>query len=175
MRLKSPVMVTHFLQLFFNQPSNTTEVDSRWVLHVNDGFHDELCLNGQGLVLLFIHVLFIHTVNVNLLALSHCFDDSLFRQFFLLLFGIEVGSGLLLVHSLELFFEPIFILSSPDGMSLFFEVGVIHVMVEFFDFFDIFLCTGLFVGHVFLIEDEFGESFFGKILHCCWELYFEWL
>lgn len=106
---------------------------------MNDCFHDQLCLNRQGLVLFFVHVLFVHTIDVNLLTLSDRFEHFFLGQFFLFFFGIEVGSGLLLVHALELLFEFIFILGTPDGMALFFELRVVHVMFEFLDFFDVFL------------------------------------
>jgi hypothetical protein len=140
-------------------------VNPRRILHVNDCFHDQLYLNGQRLVLFFVHVLFIHTIDVNLLAWSDCFEQFLLGQFFLFFFRIKVCSGLFLVHVSELLFESVFILGTSDGMALFFELRVVHVMFEFLDFFDVFLCAWLFVGHVLLVEDELGESFLGQIFH----------
>ena len=71
-------MVAHFFQLFLYLPIDTTQVNSWRMFHVNDGFHDKLGLDGQRLVLFFIHVFFVGTINVDLLAFFEAFENVLF-------------------------------------------------------------------------------------------------
>jgi hypothetical protein len=56
-------------------------------------------------------------------------------------------------------------LRTSEGVALLFEFGIVHIMLEFLYFLDVLLIAGLFIRHVFLVEDELSESFLGQILH----------
>lgn len=129
------------------------------------GFHDKLSLDGQGLVLFFAHVLFVDTVDINLLTLFYSFKNFLFGELFFLLFGLQKSSGLLFSHSFKFLLEFVFVLITSDDIALPFEFGIVHVMLEFLDFFEVLLGAGLLIGHVFLVEDKLRESFLRKVLH----------